>query len=83
MGERLKETVAVPKWMFAIVLTILMAILGFTASFAGTKQEVIQNTKSIEYLQNTKADKETLTLILEGQKRIESKLDTHIAQRPQ
>lgn len=83
MGERLRETVAVPKWMFGIILTILLGILAFNASFAGTKAEVTQHTKQIEVLQKDKADKEMLILILEGQKRIEQKLDSHIAQRPQ
>jgi hypothetical protein len=81
MGEALKGEVRIPTWMFGIILTVLMIILGFNASFAGTKVEVQQHTKEIEILQKEKADKETLILILEGQKRIESKLDTHIANK--
>jgi hypothetical protein len=79
MGEKLKETVPVPKWMFGIILTILIGILAFNASFAGTKVEVTQHSKQIEILQKDKVDKEMLNLILEGQKRIESKLDSHLA----
>jgi hypothetical protein len=79
MGETLKGEVRIPNWMFGIILTILMAILVFNASFAGTKAEVVQHTKQIELLQKDKADKEMLILILEGQKRIENKLDAHIS----
>ncbi len=66
MGEKLRETIQIPKWMFGIILTILIGILAFNASFAGTKQEVNTHTKEIELLRKDKVDKETLNLVLEG-----------------
>ena len=81
MGEAMKNEVKIPVWMFSIILALLLAILGFNASFAGTVKQVQVNTKAIEQLQDKKADQSVLLLILEGQKRIEGKLDQHISQK--
>ena len=51
-----------------------------TSVGASVKQAEIK-TKEIKELKNSKADKETLALILDGQKRIEGKLDAHIASK--
>lgn len=48
MTEILQKDIKVPVWMFGIILTVLLAILAFNASFAGTKQQVKTNTIEIE-----------------------------------
>lgn len=79
MGEKLKQSVTLPVWVITLIVGGLMTLFTINTIFASNNRQTEINTKEIEILKSTKVDKETLNLILEGQRRIESKLDTHIA----
>jgi hypothetical protein len=79
MGEALKQEVKLPIWIIGLLLSLLITMFTYTSIWGQTKKQVENNTKAIEALQTDKADKNLLVLILDGQKRIEDKLDKHIS----
>jgi hypothetical protein len=82
----LKSDVKIPVWMFAIIVTLMLALLGFTAVNATYRQQVVQNTieisniknNEIKQLQSDKADKVEVITIQTTLVRIENKLDNYI-----
>jgi hypothetical protein len=82
----LKSDVKIPVWMFGIILTLMLALLGFTAVNATSRQQVVQNTieisniknNEIKQLQSDKADKVEVVTIQTTLVRIENKLDNYI-----
>jgi len=82
----LKNDVKIPVWMFAIIVTLMLALLGFTAVNATNRQQVVQNTieitniknNEIKQLQTDKADKAEVVTIQTTLVRIENKLDNYI-----
>lgn len=81
MGEKLKQQITLPVWAITLIVGGIMTLFTINTIFANNRQQTEINTKEIEVLKSTKADKETLNLILDGQRRIETKLDAHIANK--
>jgi nitrogen fixation protein FixH len=82
----LKSDVKIPVWMFGIIVTLMLSLLGFTAVNATYRQQVVQNTieisnmknNEIKQLQSDKADKVEVVTIQTTLVRIENKLDNYI-----
>jgi len=79
MGEALKNKVELPVWLISLLVGILLSLLTFSGSIGATNNQVKEHTKQIEVIMTSKANKDTETLILESVRRIENKLDSHIA----
>jgi hypothetical protein len=77
MGEALKSEVKIPVWMFSIILVLMLAILGFNASFAGTVQQVKTNTIEIE----KKANQSDVDRIYNKLDKIETLLIDHMKEK--
>lgn len=89
MAEILKNEIKIPVWMFSILLTIMLGLLGFTAANATNRQQILQNgieitnikNNEIKTLQADKADKADKAEVVQMQSslvRIENKLDQWI-----
>lgn len=81
MTEKLKEGIVLPIWLVGVLVTLLLALLAYNASFASTSTLVNEHTKSIENLQNTKADKESVDRIYKKLDTIESLLIDHMSKK--
>jgi hypothetical protein len=86
MAEILKNEIKIPVWMFSILLTIMLGLLGFTAANATNRQQILQNgieitnikNNEIKTLQADKADKAEVVQMQSSLVRIENKLDQWI-----
>lgn len=79
MGEAMKAEIKLPVWAMGLLVTLLLALLAYNATFASTVAKVEQNTKSIELLQKDKADKETVEKIYNKLDKIETLLIDHMS----
>jgi hypothetical protein len=82
MGEKLQKQITLPVWAITLIVGGVMTLFTINTIFANNNKQTEINKADIEMLKSTKADKEMLNLILDGQRRIETKLDTHIANNP-
>lgn len=57
MVEKLKYEIRLPIWAITIIVTLLLAMAGYSVNLAYTVQQVRVNTESIKKLDN-KVDKE-------------------------
>jgi hypothetical protein len=82
----LKSDVKIPIWIFSIIVTLMLALLGFIAVNATSRQQVVQNSieissiknNEIKQLQSDKADKAEVVTMQTTLVRIENKLDNYI-----
>jgi hypothetical protein len=81
MTERLKEGIILPVWVVGVMVTLLLALLAYNATFASTVTVVQQHTKSIEVLQKDKADKESVDKIYNKLDKIETLLINHMSKK--
>jgi len=85
-AETLRQDIKIPVWMFSIIISIMLALLAFTAANATMRQQVNQNqleitnmkNNEIKNLQADKADKAEVVQIQSTLVRIENKLDAFI-----
>lgn len=84
--DKIRNDIKIPIWMFGIVVTLMLALLGFTAVNATSRQQIVQNTleitniknNEIKTLQSDKADKSEMKQVQITLLRIEGKLDSWI-----
>ena len=81
MGESLKTEVKLPVWVFGLLLTILLGLFAFNATFATTKKETEINTSDITVLKATKADKSDVDRIYKKLDSIEQLLIDHMKEK--
>jgi hypothetical protein len=76
MGEGLKEKITemvhIPRWIVLLIISLGLGVFVFNRVFGGVSKEVEVNTKRIEVVEQTKADKYEL---VEIRKNIDSKVD--------
>jgi hypothetical protein len=81
MGDALKQEVKLPIWMIGLILSLLIAIFSYSVVFGGTSKATELNTKQIEILQATKADKEDMDKVYNKLEKIEGLLIDHMKEK--
>lgn len=84
MTFKKSEVITIPTWLFTLVLPLLVSGIvawGVYKANAATVTEKVNKTEiEIQKLDNTKVSRDEMNLIILSLQRIESKLDTHIAE---